>query len=512
MKPVQMRDSGGKTLAFAGFSLEPRRRRLTGPDGAEIPLQPRVFDLLMLFLARPGELLAKTEIMAAIWPDTTVEENNLNQAVSALRRTLGDSTAQPRLIATVPKRGYQFIAPVEPVENTPRFALPRRAARIATGIAAGAALAAAAGLALWTALPGGPAPAPAIDETLAGRAETASEAAYDHYLLGNAYLAQSGVPMLHAAVEQFRKAVDIDPGYGAAWAAMARAADGLEVEEPQFADQHHAMQREAVARAAETAPDEWETTAVRARLLMRERRWEDAARILQEANAKGAPSPVEAAEIEGVFLMHTGRPSEALALFRAGRRADPLSFTMSARLAWAMELTGNREGALAEYAHAQTLPGDETAWAFQHLVRLLESGDRRAVESYLRNYPYSEDGTAAVMHQLSEVWRSPSDALAVLWVAHDSGQVRGPHRLDALALLAAHYGYNELALQMLREEFFARNGGSTAHLWNPAMRTLRRTEGFKTLVRDLGFAQYWRETGDWPDFCQPVDESDFTCR
>ncbi len=102
-------------LEFAGFRIDVARRRLTGPDGAEIALKPKVFDTLAYLVAHPGRVLDKHAILDAVWPGVVVEENNLSQAIAALRRALGDSHDAPRFIATVPGRGYQFVAPVRAV-------------------------------------------------------------------------------------------------------------------------------------------------------------------------------------------------------------------------------------------------------------------------------------------------------------------------------------------------------------------------------------------------------------
>src|SRR5690606_32746154 len=59
-----------------------------------------------------GEVLDRQLILDAVWPNLVVDDNNLSQAVSALRRTLGDDHDTPRFIATEPRRGYRFVAPV----------------------------------------------------------------------------------------------------------------------------------------------------------------------------------------------------------------------------------------------------------------------------------------------------------------------------------------------------------------------------------------------------------------
>ncbi len=100
---------------FGEFRVDAARRLLLGRNGEAIPLTPRVFDTLLYLLEHQGAVLDKDELMQALWPHTVVEENNLNQSVSALRRALGESRGENRYIATVPGRGYQFVADVEKV-------------------------------------------------------------------------------------------------------------------------------------------------------------------------------------------------------------------------------------------------------------------------------------------------------------------------------------------------------------------------------------------------------------
>ena len=98
---------------FGPFTADGSSYRLTR-DGAALPLSPKVIDLLLCLLARPSALVSKEELLAAVWPDVNVTENALTQAVSELRQALGDEPSQPTYIQTVARRGYRFIAPVEP--------------------------------------------------------------------------------------------------------------------------------------------------------------------------------------------------------------------------------------------------------------------------------------------------------------------------------------------------------------------------------------------------------------
>ena len=96
---------------FGDFRLEVRERRLLR-EGHPVPLPSKVFDTLRVLLEHPGRLLTKDELMRDIWPDTVVEENNLNHNISVLRRTLGDRITGQRFIETVPRVGYRFLGEV----------------------------------------------------------------------------------------------------------------------------------------------------------------------------------------------------------------------------------------------------------------------------------------------------------------------------------------------------------------------------------------------------------------
>lgn len=96
---------------FGAFRLDVRERRLQR-DGKPVPLTTKVFETLRALLERPGRLLTKDELMGQIWPDTLVEENNLNHNISVLRRALGEQSSGQPFIETVPRVGYRFVADV----------------------------------------------------------------------------------------------------------------------------------------------------------------------------------------------------------------------------------------------------------------------------------------------------------------------------------------------------------------------------------------------------------------
>ena len=88
-------------------------------DGHTVALTPKLLDLLLYLIDRPTQVVAKEELLDALWPGANVTENALTQAVSELRQALGDDAGSPRFIKTIARRGYRFIAGVERIETTP---------------------------------------------------------------------------------------------------------------------------------------------------------------------------------------------------------------------------------------------------------------------------------------------------------------------------------------------------------------------------------------------------------
>jgi serine/threonine-protein kinase len=112
---------------FGGFKLDRRRRVLADSGGRPLRITAKAFDTLVYFLEHPGVVIPRSVLLEAVWPKSVVEENNLSQAVAALRRILGAG-----FIHTVERQGYQFVADVRVV--------PDNGAESTTGAASDAAI------------------------------------------------------------------------------------------------------------------------------------------------------------------------------------------------------------------------------------------------------------------------------------------------------------------------------------------------------------------------------------
>ena len=100
---------------FGQFALDSRKRTLSHAD-SPVSLTPKAFEVLLFLAKNPNRLVTKEELLEAVWGDTFVEEGNLTQYISHLRKALGDSSEDTRLIVTIARKGYQFTANVSVAE------------------------------------------------------------------------------------------------------------------------------------------------------------------------------------------------------------------------------------------------------------------------------------------------------------------------------------------------------------------------------------------------------------
>src|SRR5712692_9710481 len=100
-----------RKLRFGPFELSIGERILRR-DGQVLPLGGRALDILIYLADRPGEVIAKQELIDHVWSDVTVEEGSLRVHIAAIRKALGDGQFGNRYITNIKGRGYCFVAPV----------------------------------------------------------------------------------------------------------------------------------------------------------------------------------------------------------------------------------------------------------------------------------------------------------------------------------------------------------------------------------------------------------------
>ena len=110
-----MQLTAGHLYEFGPFVLDTNRHLLL-LQGRPVPLTPKTYDLLVVLVENSGRVILKDELMKMVWVDSFVEDSNLTQQISAVRKALGETAGEDRYIVTVPGKGYRFAAAVtEPV-------------------------------------------------------------------------------------------------------------------------------------------------------------------------------------------------------------------------------------------------------------------------------------------------------------------------------------------------------------------------------------------------------------
>jgi DNA-binding winged helix-turn-helix (wHTH) protein/TolB-like protein len=108
----------GKRARIGEWSVEPALDALRR-GGETVRLEPKAMELLVVLANRPGQVVSREELLSTVWPGVVVGDEALSQAVTKLRKALGDDARAPAYIETISKRGYRLIAPVEPLDGGP---------------------------------------------------------------------------------------------------------------------------------------------------------------------------------------------------------------------------------------------------------------------------------------------------------------------------------------------------------------------------------------------------------
>jgi DNA-binding winged helix-turn-helix (wHTH) protein/Tfp pilus assembly protein PilF len=214
---------GSEGFAFKDHYVD-SAARLLWRNSERIPLTPHAFDTLFCLVKAGGRLVTKEELMEAVWPDTHVEQGNLTQNISALRRALGDS----KFIETVPTRGYRFAVPVEEIPvrdseargaeviskpSTRNIDEPVTKAPIRSRYVAGSAV-------LLIAVASGYLISQRAHSTVSVRRKQNIKSELD-YVRGREEWSQRTLSDLNEAMDKFQAAIDRDPGYALAYSGLA---------------------------------------------------------------------------------------------------------------------------------------------------------------------------------------------------------------------------------------------------------------------------------------------------
>jgi DNA-binding winged helix-turn-helix (wHTH) protein/Tfp pilus assembly protein PilF len=327
----------GLVYAFGDFRLDPRRRTLSSvATGRATAMSSIAFDTLLYLVEHGGEVIERAALLEAVWPHATVVDNSVNQAVSAVRRALGDDPAAPRYVSTVAGRGYRFAAEVR---------LEDEAARDPTThqfYVAG-----------WSALTR-PTPTNLVGAERDLKQAIERDPTYvlalsslaECYILQASHLVRSALDAFPRARAVALRALEIDPQSAETWAVISQIEFTFDFDLPAAA--------RSMARSLELDPHGFVAHRFLGRQLMVQRRFDEALAVHRRALAI---EPL-AASINGnigMTLYSAGRYEEAIAQLEHALRMDETWVVARGYLGRCHLLMGRFDRAVAAFTHPTSL-------------------------------------------------------------------------------------------------------------------------------------------------------------
>ncbi len=348
------------------------------------------------------------------------------------------------------------------------------------------------------------------------RGGTTNLEAYEKYLRAHALDRQRGTgDDLMQAAQYYRDAVTSDPNFVRAWSDLYLELASLLIYVPKRAAEARQEMAAIEARLRELAPASPLTGTIEANQLLEARRWREAEQALTTATAAGADFRRDITSVDTVFLLNTGRLSEAVPRVRQRHETDPLSINASYGWQIMLTLAGRSEDAEAEYMRSRSLPGEHGLTDMFAVLRVLPSNvDPAALRARLGLMPRVglDDRTTAVTNAVIDELEDREAALATLRRLFADPAMQTASAMLWLAAFADHFDDSDLALAALRRSFVDLRATNVGMIWRPYRNTLRTDPRFKDILRDVGLADYFRQSGNFGDFCRPIGNDDFECR
>ncbi|HEV7690838.1 MAG TPA: winged helix-turn-helix domain-containing protein [Hyphomonadaceae bacterium] len=337
---------------------------------------------------------------------------------------------------------------------------------------------------------------------------THSLEAYDFYLQG---LDQWWYQGDSARAEQaFARAIELDPNYADAWAGRAiTTASRWGVLPPDEARAQTAVAYTMAKRAVELDPDLSFAQAIFGAVSTTQKKWGDAETATRRA-LEISPTNMALNNRE-MLLLRTGRIADAYSVLLELREADPLRGPDDLALAGVLSAMG-RHAELGEIIAARRWleTGSLKQLHFVLMARInasaLPEQVRQALEAISQR---PEKAPAEFAAAVLAVFDKPEKARAVLKSWYEDKSFDHYAKWDLIPILAAWYGDTDLVLRVWQDEL-PTNTPRTAYIWSPAFAPARARPEFKTIVKDIGFVDFWRAQG-WADKCRARGEADFEC-
>ncbi len=465
----------GKAYRFGHFELDARERVLLA-DGEPVALQDLPMRLLIVLVERAPATVERRDLAAALWPPGTHldVDASLNTAVARVREALGDGADRPRFVATVPRRGYRFVATVE-VGAEPSAWRPRWG--IASLILVALLLSVAA---LRFGRP---------DPSSASEPSASSEVAMEvrrHLLVGHLHTERRTREGLERGIAAFQSAAALDPESSEAYAGLALSYALLGIYDYWRPREALEPAETMARRALELDPDSPEALLAHGFVAaVGHWDWVTAEATFRRATELAPQSP-EVWQVRGQLELLLGRPEQGLGFLRRALELDPTSPSLNASYAWQLFLARRPEEAVAQCQLTLTLHPDYfDAWDNLKWIEIRYGGEAAALEAWVRADDLENGGGEGVRQAydrggLAAIHGASIDKLTARW---DRGDYQSPFDI---ALEHAALGRIDEALEWLERSLTERETDLIGLSVDPRFDALRDAPRFQELLAEVG--------------------------
>lgn len=483
MKPKIRRAIG--YYEFGTFRLDPIKRVLTR-DGERLPLTQKAFDTLLVLVKNSKRVVDKHELMGAVWPDTFVEENNLMQSISTLRKVLGESRKDHKFIVTIQGRGYRFVAGVREVfyecsdvvvvghsqagilwrgdlatePNAMRkLAVLIRSFALKTRFAGGLFLLAGicTGIYLWRVNGASPRQTTTLHSNVVVASKyleyTDNTQASQAYIKGRHFWNKRTEAGLKRAVEYFQQAINVDSDYALAYAGLADSY--LMIANYGYGSIPPAEATELAKTAALKALQLDETlaeghTSLAAFLESAGRDLGGAEKEYRKALELN-PNYATARQWYGELLRSTGRFDEALIQLQRAQELDPLSPIMNSSLGVSYYYLRQYDLVIEQNKKALEIEPNFTPAHFGLGLAFEQKGMYEAAIAELQRAKELSNGSEQMIAALGHAYARAGDRARALQVFNELKERKKPVSAYSLALFHIALGEKDKALPLLQK-------------------------------------------------------------
>ena len=448
----------------------PSENRLVDDDRV-VSVEPRVMSVLVCLARTPGKIKSVDELLDEVWAGQAHGDQAVYQAIGDLRKALHDDARAPRYIETIPKRGYRLIAPVselyrvsggEQVGGGSAWSVTRGYSLVIVTVLV---------LVTWITLsnqarePG----------STVGHVRDAYQArAYDHYMTGmNALTRRSGIGQGDLAAAEFRRAIEIDPGFARAYtglaevlyrrnlqagiqAGMSRAESAAEIPDDV---------EDLLGKADELAPQLADMFVLRGRIA-EDRGDVQAAESQYRAALQDAPDHVRALQGLASVLRERRQFAEARRLLDRALAREPRNPALLFDVMHVLDDAGDFDELMRFAEHAVTMDPDSASiyfWLDRYHLALGRPDRSISLLTPLLGDPRFDTEQAIVLSKLSAAYLMLGDFEAA-WRYDEQARQRAGRHLDTTMW--------KLLLQNRRHEFVEELHATDAHtLWHPGYRS-----------------------------------------